>query len=116
MEVIEDRVGTPDEHSAVPEEVARIQESLCGLHVWLFSKCLDREGVFAVGRFVSRGIELNVTVARCRMRRVDTDRDEGARLARLRDGNPDDAAESLFVLHDVVGRKHDHDRLRVPTR
>ncbi len=113
IDLLQDRGRLPNEHAAVPVEIARLEILGRLFGVGLLDELLDQ---IAVERaFLSQppfGVRLNVAEARLRARRLDPKGDQVILLGQL-GAQCDRLCKLRLALHHVIGRQHQHDGFRI---
>lgn len=106
FERCEDAPRRPDEDAGIPQVIAGGQIAHGGLQIGFLAERYN-------GRNLPGGCSLDVAVARIGTRGTDTNGNQRVvRLGELHAGG-DVAAELLLIEDEVVGRRHDHRRIRV---
>jgi len=103
-------LGLKEEHAAVPEMLAALQEFFGAPTVRLLDEARDLEGVL-----VDLFSDFDVPETSVRPRRQNSDRGQVVLFRRL-DGQGDSRAEACFVGHEVITRQHADDRVRILAR
>ena len=115
LDFFQDHICPPNEYAAVPEEVTALDKFLCSRKVWLLCKRLNLEHPLRQHSAVIPLLvnDLNIAVAGFRVRRLNSDSDQGGIFVCDVYANFQDPEKFLFIENDMVGRQNYHHSVRV---